>query len=102
MIPSKVEVRLGGLNIRVVPFGTPQDTQTIVDTVNAKLAEIEATGVKVNTQAFALEAAYEFACDVARIRRECQSADEVLAATLEEVLSKIHALQGEIDTSSQG
>lgn len=101
MTPAKVEVRMGGLSVRVVPFGTPHDTQTIVDLVNAKLAEIEASGVKVNTQAFALEAAYEFACEAARVRQECQSADKGLAATLEEVLARIQTLRGEIDSSTR-
>ena len=70
MSSPTVDVQIGGLTVRVPMYASIEDTRAIVEAVNSRLGQLEAKSGKVNTQAFALQAAYEFAIESVQLRDE--------------------------------
>ena len=61
-----LQVKMGGKTVQVPVFQDEKTTLQLVASVNARLREIEESSTRVDTQAFALQAAYLFAVDLAR------------------------------------
>lgn len=101
MSTSSVEVRLGGLNIRVPMYSNHDSTAGLVEMVNAKLLQLEANSSKVNTQVFALQAAYEFARECAILRNDLADAEAQFIAALENLASRIDQFRGQVEVSAE-
>ena len=101
MSRTPVDVKLGGLSLRVAPFGSPERTQDIVAAVNARLKELEAASPKVNTQAFALQAAYEFACQLAEWQDRLEDEEAQIVGAIAGVAAQVNALRGHIEDAVQ-
>ena len=101
MSANMVEVRIGGLSIRVPAHGSKEETQALVDRVNSRLQELEAASTKVNTQAFALQAAYEFARESDRIRQEAADTQLDLLGALQDLTGRIEAFREQVVESTE-
>ncbi|MCC6699627.1 MAG: cell division protein ZapA [Candidatus Hydrogenedentes bacterium] len=86
-----LQVKLGGKTVQVPVFQDEKTTLEIVASVNDRLREIEESSARVDTQAYALQAAYLFAVDSARA--ELASSDD--ETEVHKSLVRIqHALKG--------
>jgi cell division protein ZapA (FtsZ GTPase activity inhibitor) len=73
MTPARVRVTLAGKTIDVPVHGDTQATQKLVARVNARIKEIEQRAGRIDTQAFALEAALDFAAELHRVEQEAEA-----------------------------
>ncbi len=89
MIPPTCEVSLGGLTVRVPTFKSVEDTRQIVESINARLKDLESTSTRVNTQAFALMAAYEFAKALHELQDEMAVRDAAVATRVVDLADKL-------------
>jgi len=101
MTRPAVDVTLGGLTLRVAPCATDEETAAAVERVNARLRELEAASSKVNTQAFALQAAYDFARQLAELRAQVNTEEVRTAEALAEVAREVEAFRARIEAATQ-
>ena len=64
MSDSKIEVKLAGVRLNIQPYGDPETTRRAAQEVTRLVREIEARSNRIDTQAFALEAALAFAAEL--------------------------------------
>lgn len=64
MSDSKIEVTLAGVRLNIRPYGDPETTRRAAQEVTRLLREIEARSNRIDTQAFALEAALALAAEL--------------------------------------
>lgn len=95
MIGPRIQVRIGGKTLKVPVYRDRRTTLRIVKRLNERLAEIEKESPRIDTQAFALEAALSFAAelDEAEESRDADSTElfndlDVLSSTLDNLLNE--------------
>ena len=64
MSDSKIEVTLAGVRLNIQPYGDPETTRRAAQEVTRLVREIEARSNRIDTQAFALEAALALAAEL--------------------------------------
>lgn len=87
-----IEVEVGKTRITVPVYESPERTQAIADRVNARLNEIEAESTKIDTHAFALEAAVLFAIEHERAKDEAAKDAKQLLVALDEANTFIEGM----------
>ena len=80
-----IEVKLGRVQAKVPIYKTEEDTLRLVDLINERLLEIEAQSDRIDTQAFALKAAYAFAVEAAK-------SDDEREQDTHEFFAAVHAI----------
>lgn len=90
-------VQIAGLNLRVPKFRSEEATNALVERVNAKLKDLESHSTKVNTQAFALQAAYEFAVEVAELKEAYAVTETRFVESIKEIEERVFALRNQIE-----
>ena len=91
---NTITARIGGMPLNVPVCIDDATTQAVIDGVNQRLRDIEAASSRVNTQAFALQAAYAFAADLERAERRQSTDTEAIVEALDSLLSKFTVLYG--------
>jgi cell division protein ZapA (FtsZ GTPase activity inhibitor) len=77
-----LQVKIGGKTVSVPIYRDEQTTLSLVELVNRRLQEIEETSPRVDTQAFALQTAYAFAADLARLEAAASAEEGELVQAL--------------------
>jgi cell division protein ZapA (FtsZ GTPase activity inhibitor) len=77
-----VQVKIGGKTVSVPIYRDEATTLRIVEKVNRRLQEIEEESPRIDTQAFALQTAFSFAADVARIESAAENDEQNLIRAL--------------------
>ena len=90
MSGPRVKVKLGGKTVEVPIYRDMKATQKLAERLNERLKTIEAESGRIDTQAFALEAAYRFAAEAQRLEDDA-SADRT------ETLKELDRLSKAID-----
>lgn len=95
-----MKTQIGGVTVEVPVHETPEQTRMVVDRLNAVYAEIEAESERIDTQRFALLAAYRFAAENERLRQE-HAADaarlkQAQHAETQELLAALDRLSGSL------
>jgi len=93
--PRTVEVVLGRARVSVPLYRDAETTREIAARVNERLEEIEEATGRVDTQAFALIAAYMFAADEDRMTRERGEETQELLVRLDKVCTALRGLADE-------
>jgi hypothetical protein len=91
-----LQVKLGGRTVQVPIYQDEKTTLQLVDSVNERLREIEESSTRVDTQAFALQAAYLFAVDSAREQASFDEDDAEILRSLTRVQLALNGLLGEL------
>jgi cell division protein ZapA (FtsZ GTPase activity inhibitor) len=86
-----MQVKIGGKTVAVPIYRDEATTLRIVEKVNRRLQDIEEESPRIDSQAFALQTAFSFAADVARI----ESAADIEDQNLVRALSKLERALGE-------
>lgn len=90
-------VTLGGLAVRVTPCGSQEETVAVAECVNARLKELEATSHKVDTQAYALQAAYDFARQLAELRARVKDEESQTTRAVEDLVRQVEVFRDRIE-----
>jgi len=85
-----IQVILGGKTVAVPIYKDEQTTLRIVELVNRRLQDIERDSPRIDTQAFALQAAFAFAV-------ECARAEAAASEDEAELLQSLTRLQLALD-----
>ncbi len=87
MIGPRMKVKLGGKTVEVPLYRDSRATLKLAERLNERLKAIEAQSGRIDTQAFALEAAFTFAAEAQRLGDDAD-ADRVTTLKELERLSK--------------
>lgn len=77
-----LQVKIGGKTVSVPIYRDEPTTLSLIELVNQRLEEIEASSPRVDTQAFALQTAYAFAVDIARLEAAASAEEDELVQAL--------------------
>ncbi len=102
MSAKLTEVLIAGLTLKVPACETQQATEALVARVHAKLKDLESQSSKVNTQAFALQAAYEFAMEAAELRQAYSDAESRMVKSIQAIQERVEAFREQVVGSSSG
>lgn len=95
--PETVVVSLGNMNLRVPIYGSRSETIKLADRVNERLRAIEDRSERIDTQAFALEAALFFAAEAEQLRRAIEKAHEETETEIQEMTKAVSALNSALE-----
>jgi len=73
MSTPRIKVKLGGKSLEVPVYRDMRATQKLIERLNQRLKDIEAQSGRIDTQAFALEAAYTFAVEAQRLADDVEA-----------------------------
>ncbi len=100
MSAKLTEVVIAGLNLKVPACETREATEALVARVHAKLKDLESRSSKVNTQAFALQAAYEFAMEAAELGQAYADAESRMVKSIQAIQDRVEGLRDQIEEGS--
>ncbi len=100
MSTNMTEVQLGGLTLRVPEYQSVSETQSIVNEINQRLKALEASSTRVNTQAFALLTAYEYAKELLELRDELAERQGEVVRRVAEVSTRVNELTRGIEEAT--
>ncbi len=92
MSPARVRVKLAGKTIEVPVYGDSHATQQLAARVNARIKEIEERSGRIDTQAFALEAALAFAAELKAVQEAADGDRKAMFAELDRLSKEIDKL----------
>jgi cell division protein ZapA (FtsZ GTPase activity inhibitor) len=92
MTDETVEVTIAGSRIRVPIYIDHETTLSIADKVDRHIAEIEARASRIDTHAFALTAAFQFAALCEQIEAEYRATEHTLIKTLHRIRQTIYEI----------
>ena len=92
MSKDSVEVTIAGSRIRVPIFGNEAATKALAERVSQEIAAIEASSERIDTQAFALQAAMAFAAESRSLEATHHKEVAQLQVALEELSAKLAEL----------
>jgi cell division protein ZapA (FtsZ GTPase activity inhibitor) len=87
-----IQLNLRNKSIRVPIIENAKTSQRIAELVDEKLAEIEADSDRIDTQSFALEAAYLFAGELISLQQSLQKDEKDLIKALDSIGSHLQKL----------
>lgn len=88
MSNGELQTKLAGVSLSVPICIDPETTQRVIESVNQRLSEIEARSTRINTQTFALLAAYSFAADLEELRRDSKADTQELLKALDKLVDR--------------
>lgn len=92
MTSTRMRVEVGGVKLALPVFQDRETTLRIVEEVNKRLAEIESESQRIDTQAFALEAAFSFAAQAAELEQHKQRETSEVLVSLTKLSESLRAL----------
>ncbi|MBI3119824.1 MAG: cell division protein ZapA, partial [Candidatus Hydrogenedentes bacterium] len=83
---STILVQLGNAKLRIPVFRDEVTTRTLAQQVSERLKKIEGESERIDTQAFALRAAFEFAAEVHELRVAREQDQRDMGVCLDRIL----------------
>jgi len=94
-----IQARVAKVNLRLPVHRDPATTLAIADEITAKVAELEAEAGRIDSQAFALQAAYAFAVALHQEKAEREADNRELLKALDRIAGQLkEMLDGEVDS----
>jgi len=93
-----IAVAIGRTKVRMPVIESREFTEAIARRVTERLAEMEEKAERVDTQGFALRAAFEFAAEAALLREEQRDTERDLVRAIDGIADRI----GRIVTAMEG
>ena len=90
-----LEVELGRLRLRVPVYEDKTKTLALVKKINKRFKQIEDTSGRIDTQSFALLAAYSFAVDAEELREDSSDETRDMLVGLEKICTALRQLVDE-------
>lgn len=92
MTQELMEVTLAGVRLRVPVYLDPETTLAIAERVNDRIKAIEAASTRIDSQAFALTAAFEFATELHAANAERDQDHRDLTKRLNALTSRLDTI----------
>lgn len=92
MTQDTIRIEIAGVSLTVPVYGDVINTKRLADDVATRIREIEGRSSRIDTQAFALEAAVSFAADLQQSLDERAEDTRDLLRTLDQILTELRAL----------
>jgi cell division protein ZapA (FtsZ GTPase activity inhibitor) len=92
MTESHTTIKIANMSLQVPIYQDTQTTQKIAKQISTVLADIEKKSPRIDTQAFALQAAFEYATLLHQSKIEAESDTKELLMALDEVVSRLRNL----------
>lgn len=90
--PSVLPVKIANVSMRVPVCVDEETTRGIVEALNARIKQIEEKAPRIDTQAFALQTAYEAAVDLYLLRRDQERDIRELGVALDGIATQLSEL----------
>lgn len=90
--PTKTTVRIANASIEVPVFQDQETTLEIAHHVTAQVQAIEKSYGRIDTQAFALRAAFDLAVELEQIRRNAEQESRDMIMALDELVTRLKDL----------
>lgn len=90
--PDKMTVRIANASVEIPVYQDEKTTLAIVERVTGRIREIEETYNRVDSQAYALRAAYEFAIELDQAQRAAEHESRDIIVALDEVMTRLNDL----------
>ena len=94
---STLQVKIGKATLKVPLCVDEQTTLAVAQRISDRLQEIEEHAPRIDTQAFALQAAYEFAAEMHLLRKEQDQDAHDLIKALDAISSRLQELAKEFN-----
>lgn len=101
MNAARIRVELGGKSIQVPVYKDRETTLALVRRVNERLAEIERDSDRIDTQAFALQAAVSFAAELQAAEQDIEAEQTQIFNHLDQLAKTVDKLVREYHTESK-
>ena len=98
MTDKKTTISIAGVTLTVPIHKNKQHTQRVVADIEKRLKDIQDRSRRIDTQAFALQAAYELAVELDRTTQSRRETAEQILDTLQDILQTLD----ELIAASQG
>lgn len=95
------EVEIAGRRLTVPVFKDSLSTQRIAARVTAKIEQIEKKSRRIDTHAFALQAAYSFASLLAASKETTDGDEKELLVTLDEITQTLYKILDEFSPDDE-
>lgn len=90
--PPHAHIYIAGKKIQIPIYQDLKETQRIADLVTERIRRIEADAERIDTQAFALQTAFEFATEMLALREENDQDQRELIKALDGILAHLNQL----------
>jgi cell division protein ZapA (FtsZ GTPase activity inhibitor) len=84
-----MKVTIARATVQVPVVDDEETTLALVERVNDRIAEMEAHAARIDSTAFALQAAFAFAAELHRTQRDHTAADRELTLALERIIASL-------------
>jgi cell division protein ZapA (FtsZ GTPase activity inhibitor) len=98
--PRILQTRIAGASLDVPIIQNEETTRTIIAQVQESLNRIEQSSNRIDTQAFALRAAIEFAAELHALKAQYQNETHEILAALDNILTRLRQLAENLTSSS--
>lgn len=89
MPPEVMKVTIARTTVRVPVIEDEETTLQIVEQVNDRIAGIEAHAPRIDSMAFALQAAFEFAADLHHAKRDHDAENREVTLAMERIVQSL-------------
>lgn len=94
-LPKSLNVRIHKVPITVPVVESQAVTEALVAQLSERLATIEEEAERVDTQAFAIRAAFDYLVELHQIRQENERDQKELMVALSALTDRLHALSAQ-------
>lgn len=97
---EEIDVKIANVPLRVPICKDRATTEALATAIGDRVREIEAqTKGRIDSTAFALRAAFEFASDLHVLREEQEATTQEIAVALDRLLTRLEATAGELESA---
>lgn len=97
MPEDEVALKIANVALKVPRCRDLATTRALASAIEDRMREIEAASTRIDTTAFALRTAYEFAMDLYLLRQEQEGTVEEIAVALDGLLERITTVADKLD-----
>ena len=101
MIEKDINARIAGKSIKVPIYRDRRTTLKLIQRLNSRIQEIEKNSDRIDTQAFALQAALSFAAELADIEAEQEAETTQVFNELDALTKTLDRLQREYQVENR-
>jgi len=95
--PLHANIFIAGKKVQIPIYQDLKETQRIADLVTERMKKIEVDAERIDTQAFALQAAFEFATEMLAAQEELEADQRELLKALDSVFAHLKQLNDKIN-----
>ena len=100
MSPRQIKVKLGNAEIQLPLYQDEKTSKQIAQRVTERLKRIEEESDRIDTHAFALRAAFEFAAEAHAIQQEADDDTREIGVALDAIATRLKEIVAEFEAGT--